>query len=72
MLAAVAVDALKLAIPLAKAIPLVGNVVEGSLAAALYIVEVRNVRPSVLLSRLQSNLESTGRQDEEGEMQAFG
>lgn len=72
MLAAVAVDVLKLAIPLAKAIPLVGNIVEGSLAAALHIVQVRDVRPSVLLSRLQSNLGSTGRQDEEGEMQAFG
>jgi len=42
MLAAVAVDALKIAIPLAKAIPLVGNIVEGSLEAALYIVEIKD------------------------------
>lgn len=71
MLAAVAVDVLKLAIPLTKAIPLVGNILEGSLEAVLYIVEVKNVRPSVLLSRLQSN-RSTGCQDEEGKMQASG
>ncbi|KAJ7511516.1 WD40-repeat-containing domain protein [Mycena galericulata] len=37
-----AVEALQLAIPLAKMIPLVGNTVEGSLTAALYIVQAKD------------------------------
>jgi hypothetical protein len=39
-----AVEALQLAIPLAKTIPLVGSTIEGSLAAVLYIIEAKDVR----------------------------
>lgn len=40
----VVVDALNLAIPLAKAIPLLGSSVEGSLQAVLYIITIKDVR----------------------------
>jgi len=40
-----AVEALQLAVPLAKAIPLVGSTVEGCLLAVLYIIRVKDVRP---------------------------
>ncbi|KIK25717.1 hypothetical protein PISMIDRAFT_334294 [Pisolithus microcarpus 441] len=42
MLQSVAVDALQLAIPLAKTIPLVGGTVEGALQAVLFIIQVKD------------------------------
>ncbi|KAI5990779.1 hypothetical protein EDD15DRAFT_1144094 [Pisolithus albus] len=42
MLQSVAVDALQLAIPLVKLIPVVGDPVAGSLQAALFIVQVKD------------------------------
>jgi hypothetical protein len=39
-----AVEALQLAIPLAKTIPLVGSTIERSLEAVLYIIKAKDVR----------------------------
>jgi len=39
-----AVDALRLAIPLAKTIPLIGSTIEGSLLAVLHIIRIKEVR----------------------------
>jgi len=71
MLGSVAVDALNLAVPLAKAIPLLGSTVEGSLQAVLFIINIKDV-DSFLAPSLQSNFWDEGRQDEEGEMSALG
>jgi hypothetical protein len=71
MLGSVAVDALNLAVPLAKAIPLLGSTVEGSLQAVLFIINIKDVG-SFLAPSLQSNFWDEGRQDEEGEMSALG
>ena len=38
-----ALEALRLAIPLSKAIPLVGSTIEGSLEAVLSIIEIKDV-----------------------------
>jgi hypothetical protein len=38
------VAALQLAIPLAKAIPLVGNTIEGCLESVLFIIRAKDVR----------------------------
>jgi hypothetical protein len=45
-LGSVALDALKLAVPVSKAIPVVGNILEGSLEVALHIIEVKDVSSS--------------------------
>ncbi|KAF7306289.1 hypothetical protein MIND_00419900 [Mycena indigotica] len=39
---ALALDVLKIAVPVSKAIPLVGNTLEGALEAVLYIIEVKD------------------------------
>jgi hypothetical protein len=44
MLGSGALEALQLAVPLAKTIPLVGSTVEASLQAVLYIIQVKDVR----------------------------
>ena len=40
------VEALQLSIPLGKAIPFVGNSIEGSLQAVLFIIQAKDVRLS--------------------------
>ena len=65
-------DALKLAVPLAKTIPLLGPTIEGCLGAVLYILEVKDVRFSISCSSLQFDVQGEGRQDEEGEMSTLG
>ena len=40
-----AVEVLRLAAPLAKAIPLLGSTVEGSIMAVLHILRVKDVHP---------------------------
>jgi len=65
-----AVEAMNLAVPLVKAIPLVGSTVEGCLQAVLYIISVKEVRrPHVLTERSDP---CPGGQDEEGGMPPFG
>ncbi|KAG6819744.1 hypothetical protein H0H93_009091 [Arthromyces matolae] len=43
ILASGAIEALQLAVPLSKAIPVVGSTVEGSLQAVLYILQVKDI-----------------------------
>jgi hypothetical protein len=72
MLGSVAVDAIKLSVPLAKTIPLLGPTIEGCLVALLYILEVKDVRFPISSWSLQFDVRGEGRQDEEGEMSTLG
>jgi hypothetical protein len=70
MLGSGALEALQLAIPLAKTIPLVGGTVEGSLQVVLYIIQVKDVRLHDVPKECSDP--SLGRQDEEGAMPTPG
>lgn len=50
-----AVEALRLAIPLAKSIPLLGSTVEGSLEIVLLIIEAKDVRFSPCSGRVPTD-----------------
>jgi len=70
MLGSGALEALKLALPLSKTIPLIGSTIEGSLQAVLCIIEVKDVRPPHFPTGCSDP--QLGRQDEEAAMPAFG
>ena len=72
MMGSMTVDALNLALPLAKAIPLLGPTIEGSIGAVLYILAVKDVSFSIFRLSLQFDVRGSGRQDEEREVSTLG